>query len=100
MALLRYLLRGLLSFLDMFTLEDAYALLSAAGISVYHIDSDVPGNGDEGYEFEAGKPQTLLEALCLEAICPAVAWKCYEISPGFLWKKESDLNARDWIYLL
>jgi hypothetical protein len=100
MAFVRYLLRSLLSFLDIFTLEDAYALLSGAGVMVYHIDTRMPGNGDEAYEFAAGEPLILLEALCLEATCPAVAWKCYQISPGFLWKQESDLGVRDWIYLL
>jgi hypothetical protein len=100
MAFVRYLLRRLLSFLDIFTLEDAYALLSGAGVSVYYVDTRMPVNGYEEYEFAAGELQTLIEALCLEATCPTVAWKCYEISPGFLWKKESDLGVRDWIYLL
>jgi hypothetical protein len=100
MAFVGYLLKRLLAILDMFTLEDAYALLAGAGVSVYYSDTRMPGNGDGEYEFAAGEPQILLEALCLEATCPAVAWKCYQISPGFLWKQESDLGVRDWIYLL
>jgi hypothetical protein len=100
MALVRFLLRSLLLLFDSFTLEDAYAMLSGAGVGVYYIDTRMPANGDEEYEFEAGEPLILLEALCLEATCPAVAWKCYAISSGFLWKKESDLSVRDWIYLL
>jgi hypothetical protein len=99
MAFIRGLLKSLLSFLDIFTLEDAYALLSGAGVTVFYFDSGMLGTGDEEDEFGADAPLTLLTALCLETTCPVVAWKCQEISPGFLWKKESDLSVRDWIYL-
>jgi hypothetical protein len=97
---IRRLLRDLLSFLDLFTLEDAYALLSGAGVPVYYFDTGAPRNGDSKDEFEAGRTQALLAALCLDPGCPVLAWKYQEISSGFLWKKECDLGVRDWIYLL
>jgi hypothetical protein len=99
MAFIRGLLQCLLSFLDLFTLEDAYALLSGAGVTVFYFDSGMPGTGDDEDEFRADEPLTLLTALCLETTCPVVAWKRQELSPGFLWKKESYLSERDWIYL-
>ena len=43
MAFIRGLLQRLLSFLDIFTLEDAYALLSGAGVTVFYFDSGMPG---------------------------------------------------------
>jgi hypothetical protein len=100
MAFIRHLLRSLLSIIDRLTLEDACALLSAAGVTIFEIDKLLPENEHEEDEFAVDQPQNALAALCLEGGCPAVAWQCREVSPTFLWRKESDLNVRDWIYLL
>ena len=98
MSFIRQLFRSLLGILENFTEEDAWVLLCAAGVNYF-----VPENlisKDEANQGAASKQDAgLLGALCLEAECPVWAWKSGTMSANFLWKKEADLDVRDWIYL-
>ena len=98
MTFIRQLFQSLLAILENFTEEDAWVLLCAAGVNYFVPENLVPK--DEGSQETKRCPDVgLLGALGLEAECPAWAWKGVTLSASFLWKKEADLNARDWIYL-
>ena len=99
MTFIRQLFQSLLAILEKFTEEDAWVLLCAAGVNYFVPENLVPKE-EETEEAEAGQDVTLLAALCLEAECPAWAWKNWTLSASFLWKKETDLDVRDWIYLV
>jgi hypothetical protein len=99
MTLIRQLFQSLISMLERFTEEDAWVLLCAAGVNYFVPDSLVPKDA-ENEEAAAGQDVSLQGALGLEEECPARSWKGETLSAGFLWKKEADLNVRDWIYLV
>jgi len=99
MSLIRQLFQSLLAILENFTEEDAWVLLCAAGVNYFVPENLVPKEEKIG-EAEADQDVTLVFALCLEAECPAWAWKSGSLSASFLWKKETDLDVRDWIYLV
>ncbi|MBV8213569.1 MAG: hypothetical protein JOZ08_10155 [Verrucomicrobia bacterium] len=98
MTLIRELFRRLLGILEHFTEEDAWVLLCAAGVSYFLPEGLSPK--DEGNEEAVGaQGVSLSDALCLEAECPVWSGKSRTLSASFVWRKESDLNVRDWIYL-
>ena len=99
MTLIRQLLQSFISMLERFTEEDAWVLLCAAGVNYFVPDSLVPKDV-ENEEAAADQDVSLQGALGLEWECPAWSWKGETLSAGFLWKKEVDLNVRDWIYLV
>lgn len=99
MTLIRQLFQSLISMLERFTEEDAWVLLCAAGVNYFVPDSLVPKDM-ENEEAAADQDVSLQGALGLEEECPAWSWKGETLSAGFLWKKEADLNVRDWIYLV
>ena len=99
MTFIRQLFNSLLGILENFTEEDAWVLLCAAGVNYFVPDSLVPKE-ETNQEAVAEQDISLLGALCLEAECPVWAWKSGSLSASFLWKKEADLNVRDWIYLV
>ena len=98
MTFIRRLFKSLLAILENFTEEDAWVLLCAAGVS-YFVPENLGPRGEETQEAESCQDVSLLGALCLEAECPAWAWKRGALSASFLWKNEADLDVRDWIYL-
>lgn len=98
MTFIRQLFKSLLAILENFTEEDAWVLLCAAGVNYFVPENLMPNEG-ESQEAEVGQDFSLLGALCLEAECPAWAWKGGILGASFLWKKEADLDVRDWIYL-
>src|ERR1700741_2055623 len=98
MTFIRRLFQSLLAILENFTEEDAWVLLCAAGVNYFVPENLRPKDG-ESQEAEGGQDVSLLGALCLEAECPAWAWKSGSGSASFLWKNEADLHVRDWIYL-
>ena len=98
MTFIRQLFKSLLGILENFTEEDAWVLLCAAGVNYFVPDSLVPKE-ETNQEAVAEQDISLLRALCLEAECPAWARKSGSLSASSLWKKEADLNVRDWIYL-
>lgn len=98
MTFIRQLFKSLLAILENFTEEDAWVLLCAAGVNYFVPENLMPKEG-ESQEAEVGQDVSLLGALCLEAECPVWAWKGGALSASFLWKKEADLDVRDWIYL-
>jgi hypothetical protein len=98
MTFIRQLFQSLLAILENFTEEDAWVLLCAAGVN-YFVPENLRPKDEESQEAEVGPDISLLGALCLEAECPAWAWKSGALSTGFLWKNEADLGVRDWIYL-
>jgi hypothetical protein len=97
MSFFRKLLQNLLSFIERFEAKDACALLCAAGLNNFEIGRLL--YGDESDEIDSDGRNSLLEALCLEDEHPVGAWKGQEFGGTFLWKRESDLGVRDWIYL-
>ena len=99
MTFIRRLFQSLLAILENFTEEDAWVLLCAAGVN-YFVPENLRPKDEESHEAEVGQDVSLLGALCLEAECPVWAWKSGTLSPGFRWKKEADLDVRDWIYLV
>ena len=99
MTLIRQLFQSLISMLERFTEEDAWVLLCAAGVNYFVPDSLVPKDV-ENEEAAADQDVSLQGALGLEEECPASSWKGETLSAGFLWKKEANLNVRDWIYLV
>jgi hypothetical protein len=99
MTLIRQLFQSLISMLERFTEEDAWVLLCAAGVNYFVPDSIIP-EGEENKEGEVDQDLDLLGALSLEPECPAWSWKGETLSASFLWKKETELNVRDWIYLV
>ena len=98
MTFIRQLFQSLLAILEKFTEEDAWVLLCAAGVNYFVPENLVPQEEETG-EAEAGQDVSLLAALCLEAECPAWAWKSGSRGASFLWKKETDFDVRDWMYL-
>ena len=98
MILIRQLFQTLISVLERFTEEDAWVLLCAAGVC-YFVPDSLSAKDEENEEAAAGQDVSVLGALGLEVQCPAWSWKGETLSAGFLWKKEADLNVRDWIYL-
>ena len=98
MTFIRRLFQNLVSILEEFSVEDACALLCAAGITNFELDKLLPRD-EEAEEGAAGQDVSLVGVLCLEAECPAWSWKSETLSTSFRWKKETDLNVRDWIYL-
>jgi hypothetical protein len=98
MTFIRRLFRSLISILEKFTVEDACALVCAAGVNNFELDKLLPKD-DEAEEAAAGQDVSLVGVLCLEAECPAWSWKSETLSASLLWKKEADLNVRDRIYL-
>ena len=98
MTFIRQLFKSLLAILENFTEEDAWVLLCAAGVNYFVPENMVPRD-QETEKADGGQDVSLLGALCLEAECPAWAWKGGSLSASFLWKSEADLYVRDWIYL-
>lgn len=98
MTFVRQLFRSLLTLLENFTEEDAWVLLCAAGVN-YFVPENLGPKDEETQEAERCQDVNLPGALCLEAECPAWAWKSRTLSASFLWKNEADLDVRDWIYL-
>ena len=98
MTFIRQLFQSLLAILENFTEEDAWVLLCAAGVN-YFVPENLVSRDEETQEAEKCQDVGLLGALCLEAECPAWAWKDGPLSASFLWKNEADLDVRDWIYL-
>jgi hypothetical protein len=99
MTFIRQLFQSLLAILEKFTEEDAWVLLCAAGVNYFVPENLVPKDEETG-QSEVGHDVSLPDALCLETECPAWACKSGTLSASFLWKKETDLNVRDWIYLV
>jgi hypothetical protein len=99
MTLIRQLFQSLISMLERFTEEDAWVLLCAAGVNYFVPDSLIQKD-EENKERAVDQDLDLLGALSLEAECPVWSWKGETLSAGFLWKKEAELNVRDWIYLV
>lgn len=99
MTFIRRLFQGLVSIVEKFTVDDACALLCAAGINNFGLDK-LLAKDEEAQEAAASQDVSLEDALCLEAEYPAWSWKSETLSASFLWKKEADLNVRDWIYLV
>jgi hypothetical protein len=98
MTFIRQLFRSLLGILENFTEEDAWVLLCAAGVNYFVPENLIPKE-ETNQEGVAEQDISLLGALCLAAECPVWAWKSESLSATFLWKKECDLDVRDWIYL-
>jgi hypothetical protein len=98
MTFIRQLFQSLLGILEHFTEEDAWVLLCAAGVNYFVPESLIPED-EANQEATVEQDVSLLSALCLEAECPVWAWKSGTVSASFLWKKEADLDVRDWIYL-
>ncbi|HEX4200400.1 MAG TPA: hypothetical protein VHY59_02700 [Chthoniobacterales bacterium] len=99
MTLIRQLFQSLISMLERFTEEDAWVLLCAAGVNYFVPDSLLPKD-EENEEAATDQDVSLQGVLGLEEECPAGSWEGETLSAGFLWKKEADLNVRDWIYLV
>jgi hypothetical protein len=99
MTLIRQLFQSLISMLGRFTEEDAWVLLCAAGVS-YFVPDSLVAREEENEETPADQDVSLVAALGLEEECPAWSWKGETVGAGFLWKREAELNARDWIYLV
>jgi hypothetical protein len=98
MTLIRRLFKSLVSILENFTERDAWVLLCAAGVN-YFVPDDLMAKDEENEEAAPDQDLDLLGALCLEAECPVWAWKNQVVGVTFLWKKEDDLDVRDWLYL-
>jgi|SRR5215469_4434083 len=98
MTFIRQLFQSLLGILEKFTEEDAWVLLCAAGVNYFVPENLIPKE-ETNQEVAAEQDVSLMGALCLEAECPVWAWKSGTLSASFLWKKEVDLDVRDWIYL-
>ena len=100
MTLIRWLLRGFVWMLGGGSLQEfGFTFLAGAGVTVLEVDKLLGSNEEESNE-EAASADDLLKALALAAECPAAAGKSRVLSHSFLWKKEADLNVRDWIYLV
>jgi hypothetical protein len=98
MTFIRQLFQSFLAIFENFTEEDAWVLLCAAGVN-YFVPDSLALKDEETDRTESGRDVSLLAALSLEADCPAWALKGGTLSASFLWKKETDLHVRDWIYL-
>ena len=99
MSFIRQLFERLRSILEKVSVEDSCALLCAAGINNFELQNLRPVE-EETEEVAADEDVSLQDALGLEAECPVWSWKSLALSASFLWKKEADLNVRDWIYLV
>jgi hypothetical protein len=99
MTFIRQLFQSLLTILENFTEEDAWVLLCAAGVSYFVPENLLPKDEKTG-QSEVGQEVNLLAALCLEAEFPAWVWKGGTLGASFRWKKEADLDVRDWMYLV
>ena len=98
MTFIRQFFQGLISLLEKVSVEDACALLGAAGLHNFEL-ANLMRTEEETEEVAAVEDVSLPDALCLEAECPVWSWKSPALSASFLWKKEAHLNVRDWIYL-
>jgi hypothetical protein len=99
MTLIRWLLRVFTWMLEGVTLEDVgFALLTGAGSAAFEVDKLLGGSEEES-NGKAVSADDLLYALALATECPAGKDKSRGLSDSFIWKKEADLNIRDWIYL-
>jgi hypothetical protein len=98
MTFIRQLFQSLLAIFENFTEEDAWVLLCAAGVS-YFVPENLGPKAEETHLGEGSQDGSLLGALCLEADCPNWTWKSRILSASFRWKREADLDVRDWIYL-
>ena len=99
MTFIRQLFQSLLGILEKFTEEDAWVLLCAAGVNYFVPENLIPKE-ETNQEVATEQDVSLMGALCLEAECPVWSWKTQALGAGFLWKKETNLNVRDWVYLL
>jgi len=99
MSFLRHLFKSLLSILAKFKAEDACALLCAAGVNNFELER-LLSKRVEIEETPADQSGSVLIALSLEAESPRLSWKGHGSSSSFLWKREVDLDVRDWVYML
>jgi hypothetical protein len=81
-----------------FTADDACALLSAAGFINFEVDKVLrQRSGEDIPEVD----DNILVALDLDTECPVESWRrSQRLGNTFLWRKECDLSARDWNFLL
>jgi hypothetical protein len=112
MRLIRWFLRGLRWTFKGVTLQDlGFALLAGSGVTMFEVDKLMAAS-EEPLIAECVSPEYLLSgndlpwadhllnALALSGECPVWAGKSRGLSESFLWKQESDLNVRDWMYLV
>jgi hypothetical protein len=100
MTLIRWLLRGFVWMLGGGSLQEfGFAFLAGTGVTVLEVDKLLGGSEEES-DGEAVSTNDLLKTLALAAECPVETGKSRGLSESFLWKKEADLNVRDWIYLV